>query len=208
MSDCRLLALAPEGVRDLEAAFPNFGKLHRGTLAHLSRRHRSAHPARFRRRVASRRARAQQGRHRRKRRSPDEEDQPVRGREAASSGKTPPHPPKSRTSSRSTRWIAARRAWAMICRHFGRNVSLARIRQLCHTATRRHEPQGALPRGDRARPRGARAEGLAAQSSIRCRCPRSCTGKAITGWCSTTSTRRTCAWTIPASARAKFRGGI
>jgi len=27
---------------------------------------------------------------------------------------------------------------AMICRHFGRKVSLPRIRELCHTANRRH----------------------------------------------------------------------
>ncbi len=42
---------------------------------------------------------------------------------------------KSITSCKSTRWIAARPASGMICRHFGRKVSLSRIRQLCHTAT-------------------------------------------------------------------------
>ena len=46
---------------------------------------------------------------------------------------------------------------AMICRHYGRRCQSARIRELVHTPTRRHEPARDLPRA-------AEALGLAARS--------------------------------------------
>ena len=73
--------------------------------------------------------------------APEQVEQPSRGaatRTAADDvGAAPKQRPSagSRTSARWTRWTAAPRAVAMVCRHFGRPVSLAHIRHVVHTAT-------------------------------------------------------------------------
>ncbi len=45
----------------------------------------------------------------------------------------------------------------MICRHFGKKVSLSRIRQLCHTATDGTSLKALCRAASRIRPGGARA---------------------------------------------------
>ena len=51
-------------------------------------------------------------------------------------------------------------ALAMVCRHYGRAVSLARIRQLCFTSTDGTSLRGAVPCGDRAGPGRPPRQGL------------------------------------------------
>ena len=86
---------------------------------------------------------------------------------------------------------------AMVCRHFGRAVSLARIRTLDLRRPRRHEPARHLRRRRGARPRGPRGEGRAASTSTGCRCRPSSTGTATTG----------CALPRQQDARARRRPG-
>ena len=52
----------------------------------------------------------------------------------------------------------------MICRHFGRKVSLSRIRQLCHTSRDGTSLKALCHAATELGPRRARAQGLAAQS--------------------------------------------
>ena len=73
---------------------------------------------------------------------------------------------------------------AIVCRHFGRAVSLARIRQLVHTSLDGASPAGCAQR------RGSWAwrrdpPRCRCATSRACRSPPSCTGKATTGWCCT-----------------------
>ena len=89
---------------------------------------------------------------------------------------------------------------AMICRHFGRAVSLSRIRQLLHTSTDGTSLR-ALCRGARgARTRRAGGQGVARATWPRCRCPPSSTGRGTTGSSSTT-------WTSSTSASPTRRSG-
>ena len=79
----------------------------------------------------------------------------------------------------------------MVCRYFGRPVSLPRIRELVHTST-----DGTSLPGSRAAPRSSgstRARSAPRRAgSTSCRCRRSCTGRETTGSCSTRSARATC----------------
>ena len=77
---------------------------------------------------------------------------------------------------------------AIVCRHYGRAVSLARIRQLSHTSldgtSLRAICQAANELG-----LAARAVKASRTTCARCRSRASCTGTVITGSCSTTSMR-------------------
>ena len=92
---------------------------------------------------------------------------------------------------------------AMVCRHFGRAVSLSHVRRAHAHERRRHEPQGPLPRRRSARARGAPRQGARRARSTACRCPRSSTGRATTGRCSTTCARTACASPTPRWASAR-----
>ena len=81
---------------------------------------------------------------------------------------------------------------AMVCRFFGRNVSISYIREVVRTST-----DGTTLERDHARRRGARArrsfdQRLARAASTSCRCRQSCTGRETTGSCSTASTATGC----------------
>src|SRR5205807_8026579 len=80
----------------------------------------------------------------------------------------------------------------MICRHYGRKVSLARIRQLCHTATDGTSLK-ALCRAAIELGLAARALKVSLRNLQIFRCLQSFTGKATTGWCSTMSMKSSCA---------------
>ena len=77
----------------------------------------------------------------------------------------------------------------MICRHFGRKVSLSRIRQLCHTATDGTSLK-ALCRAATELGLAARALKVSLRNLPICRCRRSFIGKAITGLFFTTSNEK------------------
>jgi hypothetical protein len=188
-SDCDLLALDPEAVRRLKQSYPEFGKLLDERLAQYKAKTEARIPLDFTPRNASgRNAGAQQSRARWE----------IRGQ--AEEGAARIRLPTTRDISGKRSNASANRAHpqidemdcgaaslGMICRHFGRKVSLADSPALSHRDGW-HEFESALSRGHGTRAGGARAEGFAAQSSAHAACRRLCTGKAITGWCSTTST--------------------
>ena len=95
---------------------------------------------------------------------------------------------------------------AMVCRYYGRAVSISRVRSVCAHIDRRNEP-GRNHEGRRGAghggPVGARLEEQARPS---CRSRRSCTGRETTGSCFTRSITATCVSPIPPGGSGRSRG--
>ncbi|MBA2433133.1 MAG: peptidase domain-containing ABC transporter [Chthoniobacterales bacterium] len=134
-SDCRLLALEPEAVRDLKRQYPEFGRLMEERLAQYQAKTEARVPLDF-----------------------TTENLPA---EAATHNKVAIDPPPKESSNGADPFAdeqgffrkrqghirkiphvqqidemdCGAASLGMICRHFGRKVSLTRIRQLCHTST-------------------------------------------------------------------------
>ena len=135
-SDCELLALEPQSVRDLRRRFPEFDKLLSERLAAYQVKTEARIPLDFTTELLPAETQVQN--------------------KVELDGKPPPAPEDKEEPFADDRGLFRKRgkrirkiehitqidemdcgaaSLGMICRHFGRKVSLARIRQLCHTAT-------------------------------------------------------------------------
>jgi len=132
MTDCDLLALAPEAVASLRTKFPEFERLLTERLAQYQHTEAARVPLDFAEellpaeaRVADKTAEAEE---------PDDEvDEPF-----AQGGlfrKRPGRSPRFPLIRQIDQMDCGSASLAMVCRHFGREVSRARIRALCHTAS-------------------------------------------------------------------------
>ncbi|MDQ6622457.1 MAG: peptidase domain-containing ABC transporter [Verrucomicrobiota bacterium] len=136
-SDCRLLALAPEAIQDLKKNFPDFNKLLEERLAQYQLKTEARVPLDFTVEELPAEARAHN------KVAIDEAPRTT----APADGADPFVDERGffRKRKRRIRKIEHVRqidemdcgaaSLGMICRHFGRKVSLTRIRQLCHTST-------------------------------------------------------------------------
>ena len=136
-SDCQLLALNPKSVRDLRHRFPEFDKLLSERLALYQAKTEARIPLDFTTELLPAETQVQD------KVELDGEQRPSEGEE-----KEEPFADEQglfRKRGKRIRKIdhiaqidemdCGAASLGMICRHFGRKVSLARIRQLCHTAT-------------------------------------------------------------------------
>ncbi|HEY2625759.1 MAG TPA: peptidase domain-containing ABC transporter, partial [Candidatus Udaeobacter sp.] len=136
-SDCQLLALDPKSVRDLRRRFPEFDKLLSERLALYQAKTEARIPLDFTTELLPAETQVQD------KVELDGEQQPTEAEE-----KEEPFADERglfRKRGKRIRKIdhiaqidemdCGAASLGMICRHFGRKVSLARIRQLCHTAT-------------------------------------------------------------------------
>jgi ATP-binding cassette subfamily B protein len=135
-TDCQLLALEPEAVLDLRSRFPEFDKLLSERLSMYEAKREARIPLDFTEEVLPAETRradkteldSEQGVEWEDREEPFADEQGYFR--------------KRKTRIRKIEHIqqidemdCGAASLGMICRHFGRKVSLARIRQLCHTAT-------------------------------------------------------------------------
>ena len=136
-TDCHLLALEPQDVLDLRSRFPEFDKLLSERLALYQAKTEARIPLDFTEELLPAETR-------RADKTELDGEQPPEGAE----GKEDPFADEQgyfRKRGKRIRKIehiqqidemdCGAASLGMICRHFGRKVSLARIRQLCHTAT-------------------------------------------------------------------------
>ena len=135
-TDCQLLALDPEAVKDLRARFPDFEKLLSERLAVYKAKTEARIPLDFTSEMLPAEAQKTD-------KVELDKDQP----ETAEGAEDPfvDETGKFRKRGQRVRKMehieqidemdCGAASLGMICRHFGRKVSLARIRQLCHTAT-------------------------------------------------------------------------
>jgi HlyB family type I secretion system ABC transporter len=135
-TDCRLLALEPEAVRELKRRFPEFGQLMEERLAQYQAKTEARIPLDFTTEMLP----AESAAHDKV--ALDGEQPPV-----SDDGAEPfvdEHGYFRKRKGRIRRFEHIEQidemdcgaaSLGMICRHFGKRVSLARIRQLCHTAT-------------------------------------------------------------------------
>ncbi len=136
-SDCRLLALEPSAVRDLKKHFPEFGRLMEERLAQYQAETEARVPLDFTTEMLP----AETATH---------DKVALDGQHAATETENKEEPfadesglfRKNKKRIRRFEYVqqidemdCGAASLGMICRHFGRKVSLARIRQLCHTAT-------------------------------------------------------------------------
>src|SRR4030095_3676265 len=136
-SDCRLLALDPDTVRDLKHRYPEFGKLMEERLAQYQAKTEARVPLDF----ATEMLPAEVAAHDKVGVDKDEAAPAREGAEdpfADESGlfrKRKKRIRKIEHIEQIDEMDCGAASLAMTCRHFGRKVSLARIRQLCHTST-------------------------------------------------------------------------
>ncbi len=135
-SDCRLFALEPEAVRDLKRQYPEFGKLMEERLAQYQRKTEARIPLDFTSEMLPAATAAHD-------KVALEADAAKRSSEAeapfAEEGglfrKGYKRIRKIEAIEQIDEMDCGAASLGMICRHFGRKVSLTRIRQLCHTST-------------------------------------------------------------------------
>ncbi|MGI8889421.1 MAG: peptidase domain-containing ABC transporter [Chthoniobacterales bacterium] len=136
-SDCRLLALEPEAVHDLKRRYPEFGRLMEERLAQYQVDSEARVPLDFTTEMLPAEVEAH--------------DKVEVDADKSATQKADPDDPFADESGYFKRRARRIRKFehieqidemdcgaaslGMICRHFGRKVSLARIRQLCHTST-------------------------------------------------------------------------
>ena len=136
-SDCRLLALAPDAVRDLKRHFPEFEKLLEERLAQYQAKTEARVPLDFTTELLPAEA-SVQNKVQLDEAQPDEiqvrSDEPFADEQG--------YFRKRKGRIRRFEHVAqidemdcGAASLGMICRHYGRKVSLSRIRQLCHTST-------------------------------------------------------------------------
>jgi ATP-binding cassette subfamily B protein len=145
VSPCTLLLLTPETFQSLINTVPGFKEKIEERIAQYDYR-RTAHvPLDFAEELLPAEVRVHE------KVGPDQVDQAAEEEEAEAEAATPPPGPfatlqglfvkKARRIRRFPHVFqvdemdCGAAALAMVCRHFGRNVSIARIRQLCHTST-------------------------------------------------------------------------
>jgi ATP-binding cassette subfamily B protein len=135
-SDCRLLALEPDAVQDLKRRHPEFGKLMEERLAQYKLKTEARVPLDF----TSEMLPAEATQHDKVeleqdtgKRNPDV-DAPF-AEEGGLFRKSKKRIRKIEAIEQIDEMDCGAASLGMICRHFGRKVSLARIRQLCHTST-------------------------------------------------------------------------
>src|SRR5712691_2133829 len=136
-SDCRLLALEPEAVRDLKHRYPEFEKLMEERLAQYQAKTEARVPLDFTTEMLP----AEVAAHDKIGLDKDEAAAAREGVEdpfAEESGlfrKRKKRIRKVEHIEQIDEMDCGAASLGMVCRHFGRKVSLARIRQLCHTST-------------------------------------------------------------------------
>jgi len=134
-SDCRLLALEPDTVRDLKGRYPEFGKLVEERLAQYQAKTEARLPLDF----ATEMLPAEVAAHDKlgvDKTAPSREDtEPPFADEGGLFRKRKKRIRKIDHIEQIDEMDCGAASLGMICRHFGRKVSLARIRQLCHTST-------------------------------------------------------------------------
>jgi HlyB family type I secretion system ABC transporter len=135
-TDCRLLALEPDAVRELKRRFPEFGRLMEERLAQYQAKTEARIPLDFTTEMLP----AESATHNKV--ALDGEQVPVRDESAEPFVDEHGYFGKRKGRIRRFEHIeqidemdCGAASLGMICRHFGKRVSLARIRQLCHTAT-------------------------------------------------------------------------
>ncbi|HEY0368139.1 MAG TPA: cyclic nucleotide-binding domain-containing protein, partial [Chthoniobacterales bacterium] len=134
-SDCRLLALEPEAVQELKHDFPDFGKLLEERLAQYELKTEARLPLDFTVEEIPAEAKAH---------NKVAIDQPAKPSHDGADPFADEHGFFRKRAHRIRRFEHVRQidemdcgaaSLGMVCRHFGRKVSLTRIRQLCHTST-------------------------------------------------------------------------
>jgi HlyB family type I secretion system ABC transporter len=136
-TDCRLLALEPQAVRDLKRRYPEFGKLMEERLAQYQAKTEARVPLDFMTELLP----AETATHNK---TALDGQQALVERDDLEAPFADEHGLFRKKKKRIRRvehigqideMDCGAASLGMICRHFGRKVSLARIRQLCHTAT-------------------------------------------------------------------------
>ncbi|HUE41051.1 MAG TPA: peptidase domain-containing ABC transporter [Chthoniobacterales bacterium] len=136
-TDCQLLALEPKAVLDLRSRFPEFDKLLRERLAIYEAKTEARIPLDFTEELLpaeTRRADKTELDGEAATVEPENKDEPFAD-EHGYFRKRQKRIPKIEHIQQIDEMDCGAASLGMICRHFGRKVSLARIRQLCHTAT-------------------------------------------------------------------------
>jgi HlyB family type I secretion system ABC transporter len=138
-SDCRLLALEPEAVRDLKRRYPEFGKLMEERLAQYQAKTEARVPLDFTTEMLP----AEVAAHDKigvddkaavPARKPVDSEDPF-AEESGLFRKRKKRIRRIEHIEQIDEMDCGAASLGMICRHFGRKVSLSRIRQLCHTST-------------------------------------------------------------------------
>ncbi|MEK7684745.1 MAG: peptidase domain-containing ABC transporter [Verrucomicrobiota bacterium] len=143
VADCQLLALPPDGVRDLDRQYPEFSQLMKERMAQYQADTEARLPLDFSQELLPAEAAAEK-----QRASEWEAPSPATETEAPEKEeKEEPFADEHGLFRKRAKRIrrppfvqqideadCGAACLAMICRHFGRQVSLARIRQLCHTS--------------------------------------------------------------------------
>jgi HlyB family type I secretion system ABC transporter len=135
-SDCQLLALEPQSVQDLRRRFPEFDKLLSERLALYQAKTEARIPLDFTTELLPAETQVQNKveLERQPPSAPEDKEEPF----ADDKGLFRKRGKRIRKIEHITQideMDCGAASLGMICRHFGRKVSLARIRQLCHTAT-------------------------------------------------------------------------
>ena len=135
-SDCRLLALEPDAVRDLKRHYPEFGKLMEERLAQYQAETEARVPLDFTTEMLP----AEVAAHDKlevdqDRAAPTPEGEDPFAEEGGLFRKRKKRIRKIEHIEQIDEMDCGAASLGMICRHFGRKVSLSRIRQLCHTST-------------------------------------------------------------------------
>jgi ATP-binding cassette subfamily B protein len=136
-SDCQLLALAPKSVRDLRRRFPEFDKLLSERLALYQAKTEARVPLDFTAELLPAETQVQDKVELDGEQAPteaEEKEEPFAD-ERGLFRKRGKRIRKIDHIAQIDEMDCGAASLGMICRHFGRKVSLARIRQLCHTAT-------------------------------------------------------------------------
>ncbi len=136
-SDCRLLALAPESVQDLKKDFPDFSKLLEERLAQYHAKTEARVPLDFSEEILPAEVQTHN-------KTAIDEAPPAADRDGSTDPfadekglfkKRPGRIRKLEHVAQIDEMDCGAASLGMVCRHFGRKVSLTRIRQLCHTST-------------------------------------------------------------------------
>jgi ATP-binding cassette subfamily B protein len=135
-SDCQLLALEPQSVQDLRRRFPEFEKLLSERLALYQAKTEARIPLDFTTELLPAETQVQNKveLERQPSSAPEDKEEPFAD-EKGLFRKRGKRIRKIEHITQIDEMDCGAASLGMICRHFGRKVSLARIRQLCHTAT-------------------------------------------------------------------------
>ena len=162
-SDCRLLALEPDAVRDLERRFPEFGKLVEERLAQYQAKTEARVPLDFATEMLPAEVAAHDKLGVDKTAPPREDTEPPFADESGLFRKGKKRIRKIAHIQQIDEMDCGAASLGMICRHFGRKVSLAQDSAALSHLDRWDELESDLPRGHGTWTRRARAESVTAQ---------------------------------------------